>query len=236
MTDPCKMVYLIKRRADVSREELVAHWFANHMPGVIRAMDRAREQGRPHAWRYIATLFDPLEGSYPWDGMAQLWWDSPPPAPTEPHGTKPADTFQQKAAPYVPWATREHVLVDGELPVEPLTLNDPFPCTRSGFYKVIFLLPKKSGVIYEEFLECWRSIHVPVVLSAMQQSGGFRYCFSESLDSDNAPWAGMAELFFPDQSAARTFLSLVPPDDFQNYYDRDNRLMLGSVTEMIGIP
>ena len=40
MADPtpgAKMMYLIKRRPTVSREELVVHWFANHMPLVIQS-------------------------------------------------------------------------------------------------------------------------------------------------------------------------------------------------------
>ena len=34
-TDGARMVYLIKRKTEPTREELIAHWFANHMPGVI---------------------------------------------------------------------------------------------------------------------------------------------------------------------------------------------------------
>ena len=30
-TPGAKMMYLIKRKPETSREELVAHWFANHM-------------------------------------------------------------------------------------------------------------------------------------------------------------------------------------------------------------
>ena len=52
------MQYLIKRKPDTSREELVAHWFANHMPIVIDAMAAQKAAGQVHAKRYIATLFD----------------------------------------------------------------------------------------------------------------------------------------------------------------------------------
>ena len=34
-TPGAKMMYLIRRKPATSREELVAHWFANHMPAVI---------------------------------------------------------------------------------------------------------------------------------------------------------------------------------------------------------
>ena len=59
--------------------------------------------------------------------MAQLWFDEPPPAPAEPFGSEPKDSFQQKARPYVPWATTEYVIMDPGLAVEALTLNAPFP-------------------------------------------------------------------------------------------------------------
>ena len=41
-TPGAKMLYLIKRKPTTSREELVAHWFANHMPGSSSA-----SAGRP---------------------------------------------------------------------------------------------------------------------------------------------------------------------------------------------
>jgi len=132
-TPGAKMMYLIKRRPDATRAELIAHWFANHMPGVINNQAAAAEQGRLHARRYIATVYDPPPDRDPaWDGVAQLWFDQALPQPKTAHGTTPRDTFQQKAQPYLPWATTEHVVIDGELATTPNTLNEPFPCTRSG--------------------------------------------------------------------------------------------------------
>ena len=97
-TPGAKMMYLIKRRATTSREELVAHWFKNHMPLVIAQQERQAERGQLHAKRYIATLFDADKtGSHPWDGVAQLWWDRPLPQPDEAHGTEPTDTSARTA-------------------------------------------------------------------------------------------------------------------------------------------
>ena len=100
------MQYLIKRRANNGREELVAHWFANHMPNVIETMQGMKLNEKPHASRYIATLFDAAaSGEHSWDGVAQLWWSMLLPRPNVAHGKEPTDTFQQKALPYVPWPT-----------------------------------------------------------------------------------------------------------------------------------
>ena len=198
-----KMMYLIKRRPTTSREELVAHWFANHMPSVIQRQHDQAAQGKPHASRYIATLFDANQkGEYLWDGIAQLWWNKPLPKPRAPIGAKPSDSFQEKAEPYVPWASTEYIVMDGSenLKVEPLTLNAPFPCTRSGFYKVTYLVKAVDGADFAPFYTHWLNTHVPNVRSTMEEVGGFRYVVSHSIDPKAEPYAGLAELYFHDET------------------------------------
>lgn len=233
------MLYLIKRRATTSREELVAHWFANHMPAVIAGQHHQAEQGRRHAWRYIATLYDPNEkGEHTFDGMAQLWWDEPLPKPEVAHGTTPTDTFQQKAEPYLPWACREYVAIDGSehLKVEPLTLNAPFPCTRSGFYKASFLVKAKQGTDFDALYAHWLKTHLANARSVMQEVGGFRYVVSHSIDPGSEPYAGMAELYFHEEAAWTEFTQTLKPDGMEEWVDPTQTLVLGARTEMIGLP
>lgn len=234
-----KMIYLIKRRPGTSREELVAHWFGNHMPIVIAAQQRQAERGRRHAHRYIATLFDPdSEGRHAWDGMAQLWWEKPLPRPDIPHGSDPTDSFQQHAEPYVPWATREYIVIDGaeHLDASPLTLNDPFPNTRSGFFKINFLVKAVAGTDYGAFFAHWLDVHVPNVRSVMEQVGGFRYVVSHSLEPEGEPWAGLAELYFHDQAGWSEYRRIIQPDGMERWVDAAGMLVLRARTEMIGIP
>ncbi|MDA1073674.1 MAG: EthD domain-containing protein [Proteobacteria bacterium] len=236
-TDGAKIVYLIKRRADTAREELVMHWFANHMPDVIHTQLRNFEKGRRHATKYIATLFDADDnGAHPWDGMAQLWWDAPLNRPAVAHGTEPTDTFQQKAEPYLPWATTEYVILDGQLPVEPLTLNDPYPTTRSGFFKVTFLLTNKPGVEPAALFDHWLEVHVPNVRGVMEQVGGFRYVVSLSLEPHLEPYAGMAELYYHTESDWIDYRKLITDDGMGELVDADATLRLHSHVQMIGIP
>jgi len=233
------MLYLIKRKPSTSREELVAHWFANHMPAVIQAQHDQAAREMPHAHRYIATLYDPNEkNEYPWDGIAQLWWDRPLPMPAEAHGTTPSDTFQQKVEPYVPWATTEYVVMDGSenLKVEPLTLNAPFPCTRSGFYKVSFLVKAKENTAYDRFFPHWLNIHVPNVKSTMAHVGGFRYVVSHSINPLAEPYAGLAELYFHDESGWAGYNDAIRPDGMEEWVDGAGMHVLGGRTEMIGLP
>jgi hypothetical protein len=232
-----KVIYLIKRKSTASREELIVNWFANHMPSVIESQRSSAASGKRHASQYIATLFDAdRSGRHPWDGMAQLWWDAPLRMPKIPHGKSPTDTFQEKSEPYVPWNTTEYVVMDGSLDVQPLTLNDPFPCTRTGFLKISFLVKAKPRADYEKFFAHWLNVHIPNVRSTMNDVGGFRYCVSHSIDPASEPYAGLAELYFPDHSGWDDYKKAIQPDGMEEWVDSTGMLVLRSQTEMIGIP
>ena len=233
------MLYLIKRKPTTSREELVMHWFKNHMPAVIKGNLDAQAAGRPHARRYIATLFDAnSDGQYPWDGMAQLWWDKPLKRPDVPFGSTPSDTFQEKALPYLPWATTEYTVIDGSehLSEKPLTLNEPYPSTRSGFLRISFLVKAKPGTDYEAFYKHWLNVHVPNVRNIMDWVGGFRYTVSHSLEPAEVPYAGLAELYFHAPSGWDRYRELIKPDGMEQWVDTVGMQVLSGTTGMIGIP
>ena len=140
--------------------------------------------------------------------------------------------------PYVPWATREYVVMDGaeHIPVEPLTLNEPYPCTRSGFFKVTFLVKAKPGTDFDAFFAHWLQVHVPNVAQTMTAVNGFRYVVSHGLEPDLEPYAGMAELYFHDASGWRDYKQTITPDGMEQWGDDSGTLVLRSQTEMIGIP
>ena len=219
-TPGAKMQYLIKRKASASREELIAHWFANHMPGVIARNAENQIAGKPHATHYMATLFDPEDvAGQIWDGVAQLWYAEALPMPKQASATAPYDTFQEKVEPYWPWATREYVAIDGALPLAPLTLNAPFPCTRSGFHKRTSLVAAKPGADIDALFGHWLDIHLPNVQRTMAGVGGFRYVVSLSMDLETAPFAGMAELYFADPAGWAAFQENYEPDGFERFID-----------------
>ena len=236
-TPGAKMIFLIKRRAEASRDELVANWFKNHMPDVVAGQEQAAADGKVHATKYIATLFDQRPGrDVPWDGMAQLWFDRAIPNPPEPHGTVPRDTFQQKAEPYVGWATTEYVVIDGALPVEPNTLNEPFPATRSGFFKVSFLVPARDGIDYDAAFRHWLEAHAPNVRGVMGEIGGLRYVVNHSQDPANESYLGMAELYFRNPQGWDDYRAKITEDGFSEYVDFSRLVNMHATTQMIGIP
>ena len=238
-TPGAKMLYLIKRRTTTSREELIAHWFANHMPLVIVAQHDQATRGRVHATRYIATLFDAnRNGEHVWDGLAHLWFGRQLPRPEVPHGTEPTDTFQQKAEPYVPWATREYVVLDAsdQLSSEPLTLNAPYPTTRSGFFKVSFFVKARSDCNYDAFFAHWLNVHVPNVRKTLIAANGFGYVVSHSIEPDLERYAGLAEVYFRDETGWARYRDAIEPDGMEEWVDPTGTLVLRARTEMIGIP
>lgn len=228
-TPGVKMMFLIKRRTGTSREELIAYWFAHHMPGTIKAM-------RGIGTGYIGTVYD--DNEYAWDGVAQMFMDKPLKTPNGGHGRKPADSFHEHVQPYFGWSTREYVVLDGssQLPVHPLSLNAPFPTTRSGFFKVTYLMKARPQIDHQALYDHWLKVHSLNVSETMGKVEGFRYVVGHSLDPDNAPYAGMAELYFPDQLAWNIYQENIQDDGMGQYISDDGTLILEAQTEFVAIP
>lgn len=234
-TPGAKTNFLIRRKATNSREEVIAHWYGNHMSGVIQSQHERAAAGQSHARKYFVTLFD-AKPEPSWDGMAQLWFPRALPKPAQPLATEPQDTFQQVVEPHMPWPTTEYVVIDGSehLPTDPLTLNDPYPSTRSGFFKMTFLVAAKADTDFDEFFAHWLEVHAPNVYGVMHQVGGFRYVISHSMSPEDEPYAGMAELYFHDSSGWDRYQEIIQPDGMERFVD--GVTVLTSATEMIGIP
>lgn len=241
-TPGAKMMFMIRRRADTTRDEMIAHWYKNHMPGVLQAQKEAEAAGRKPARKYLVTLFNSERGEQKprptYDGMAQLWFDRPLRKPNGPMFTEPRDTFDQKVEPFVPWATTEYVMMDGaeDLPIVPLTLNEPFPTTRNALFKVTFLVKANKGVDWDDFFRVWLDDHAPNVVETMRKVDGLRYVVSHSIDPDDEPYAGMAELYFRDASGWARYFEEIKPDAFRPQVDTAESNWFGADTELIGIP
>ena len=237
-THGAKMLYLIKRKPSSTREELIVHWFARHMPPVIESQKAQAAAGRIHAWRYIATLYDAdNNGKHEWDGLAALSFDVALPTNGVQHGELPTDSFQEKALPYRPWATTEYVVMDGSehLPITPSTLGTPYPCTRTGFLKISFLVKAKPGIDHKSLHKHWLTVHAENVAGVMQQVGGIRYVLNLSLEPDHAPYAGLAELTFRNVDDWRRYKASIQPDGMERYTTDEGTLVLRAQTEMVGI-
>ena len=67
----------------------------------------------------------------------------------------------------------------------------------------------KPGTDNEAFFAHWLNVHVPNVRSTMLQVGGFRYCVSHSITPESEPYAGLAEIYFHDQSGWQDYKKLI---------------------------
>ena len=227
-----KMMFLIKRKPGTTREQLLAYWFAHHMPGTIKAMgDVARG--------YIGTVFKAdTADDYPWDGVAQMFLKKPLKTPLEGFGARPADSFHELVQPYFGWATREYLVLDGSefLPVRPLTLNAPFPTTRSGFFKVTHLVKSIPGADHDTLNAYWLSDHASMVADLMRQVGGFHFAVGISLEPDDAPYAGIEEFYFHEPAAWKRYQELVAPDALSQWCSEADSHTLFADTEFVAIP
>jgi uncharacterized protein (TIGR02118 family) len=76
-----KLVFSLRRRPEMTREEFQAYWRDRHAPLVSRHAEalRVRRYVQTHARSSeIATAQSAARGSEPdvYDGQAELWWDS----------------------------------------------------------------------------------------------------------------------------------------------------------------
>ena len=120
-----KLVYCVRRRADVSREEFFRYWLENHgalFTGLARTL-RGRRYVQSHATEIEANK--KLDGGRgmgePFDGITEVWWDSLEDlmqAMDTPEGREAAEQLQADEAKFVDFSesrlmlTEEHEVFD----------------------------------------------------------------------------------------------------------------------------
>jgi hypothetical protein len=195
-----KLVVLVRRSKDVGHDELVARWQDAHMPAVIKHV-------RPDHYR--VTFFDAAD-DVPYDGMAALWFEDEEQARrwyTTPDLATTLDDgfFELTDQRPVVLVCEEHVIVDGPRPADAV--------------KVTGLLRKKSGVDADTFYTSWLEDHVPNVSGTLNATpGGLRYVVSHATLGGSKPkYAGLAEVYYADITAARDHMGQLGTDNFLKY-------------------
>jgi uncharacterized protein (TIGR02118 family) len=71
MSQPVKVIALLKARPGMTREEFARRWLDDHAPLTLRF---------PNLKGYRINIpleeYQEIEGELPYDGTAELWWDS----------------------------------------------------------------------------------------------------------------------------------------------------------------
>jgi uncharacterized protein (TIGR02118 family) len=68
---PVKLIALLKAKPGITREEFAQRWVATHAPLTLRFKNL-----KGYRINVAIEEYQELEGELPYDGTAELWWDS----------------------------------------------------------------------------------------------------------------------------------------------------------------
>jgi uncharacterized protein (TIGR02118 family) len=71
MSKPVKLIALLKARPGMSREQFRKRWVEEHCPFTLKMKNL-----RGYRVNIALEGYQELEGELPYDGTAELWWDS----------------------------------------------------------------------------------------------------------------------------------------------------------------
>ena len=190
-----KVIATVKRRPDVSRDQLFKSWEKVHAPNVAK-------HAKPDVYR--VTFFDGVMGGSepPYDGMATFSFDSFETF-KKGLGNVPPDPFMdlvlQEQTSYL-YAT-ETIAVDGEVDRDSA--------------KATFFVTRQDDIDEAAHFAHWRERHMPNVAAALKRNpGGLRYVVSFADQGRRGAHSGIAELYWKDAAAMRAGLPGREEDGF----------------------
>ena len=71
MSQPVKLVALLKAKPGMTREELEKRWVEGHAPLTLKFKNL-----KGYRINIAIDEYQEIEGELPYDGTAELWWDS----------------------------------------------------------------------------------------------------------------------------------------------------------------
>jgi uncharacterized protein (TIGR02118 family) len=185
-----RLVFALRRRPGLSRDEFQRYWREQHAPLVVSV---AADLAIARYQQVHTTLDDPTYGGAPFDGVAELWFGGAPTAGAAAAAARlladEREFIDLAASPIL--VAREHVLVDG-----------PSEGTR-----MTTLLYRKAGTSLDAFRGHWRDVHGPLAVTHAPALGAQRYVQLQALDGMDsfppaiergapAPPDGVGEAFF----------------------------------------
>lgn len=217
-----RLVFLLRRKPGTSLEAFQRYWREEHGPLV------ASVQTKIGALRYVQVhaLDDPMNAAAaearggmepPFDGVAELWWDSEQAL---------ADALAGDAGRAAGALLLEDERKFIDLPNSPLHLAHEYPQVnpspeslvareRSSLVKLYFPLRQHAQQSFAEAQRYWRTAHGPLIRAQAQAMGILRYqqvhrfespleaALRESRGTVTPPYLGHAEVWF-DRGAPRS--------------------------------
>jgi uncharacterized protein (TIGR02118 family) len=189
-----KLVFLCRRRPDLTHERYAELLLVGHVPLALRH--------HPTMRKYVVNLVEGLRaGAEPLDSIGELTFDSLDDFRERLYDSdegrrvieRDVAGFMGGAHAYV---TTEHVQ-KGPATTAPLG-------ARSPGVKIVGLVRRPEGMTHAEFAEHWLERHVPL---ALRHHPGLHKYVTNVVDQrlgDAPEWDGIAELHFPSREAMRT--------------------------------
>lgn len=190
------LMFLMRRKPGLSRQECQKHWREIHAPLAQRI---------PGIRRYVQShVLNVNDDDPPYDGMAEIWVDDEAAAVSVFRSKEYMEGAYLDEPNFVDLKravrlrTEDHILLAGQ------------PMTRDArAIKRISLVKRKPGMSREEFCRYWKEVHGPI---ALKLPGLLRYVQSHTLPSMYAngepPFDGAAQVWFSDHAALeRAFTS-----------------------------
>ncbi len=133
-----------------------------------------------------------------------------------------ADPYYDMIGPRTVMDVTEHIIVD-----------DGGPAT--GSFKTTAFVRRSPGVDADHFFEYWLDVHAPNVATTLGATdGGLRYVVNHDTEADDdAPFHGVAEVWYRDGEAAKAHLAAIGDDGF-NALCADFVFTLGTEQVLIG--
>jgi len=180
------LMFLMKRKPGLSRQECQRHWRGIHAPLAQRI---------PGIRRYVQShVFSAQEEEPPYDGVAEIWVDD------EPAATAIFQTQEYREGAYVDEPNFVDVKQVVRLRTEDHVMLAGAPIGKDErLIKRLSFLKRKSGMSKEEFFRYWREAHGPI---ALKLPGLRRYVQCHTLPamytSGEPVFDGAAQIWFAD--------------------------------------
>lgn len=71
VSQPIKLIALLKANPGVSKEEFKRHWLEDHAPLSLKFKNL-----KGYRINIVTDVYQEIQGELPYDGTAELWWDS----------------------------------------------------------------------------------------------------------------------------------------------------------------
>jgi uncharacterized protein (TIGR02118 family) len=230
-----RLVFPLRRRPGLSREDFQAYWWGSHGPLVAERAERLgiRRYQQVHTVRSARP--GTVEG---FDGVAELWFDGV---------TATADPEERRVLGADLLADEQHFI---DLAASPLWMADEV-VLRDGVMEGLRLtafLRRQPHLTRAEFSKHWREVHGPLALAHPDVLGFRRYVqLHTTNDAESfplraprgapAPFDGTSEVWLdevdPDAVHAAEVRSVVDADEARLFIRAESPLMLGEVRVVV---